>query len=156
MAQGGIKIIAKNKKAYFDYEILDVIEAGIVLTGPEVKSARGGKVNLKGSFVSLMQDEAGNPFVMGMHISPYSFADNRDYNETAKRRLLLKRSEIERLQKKMNEAGMSIVPTKMYFKRGLIKLEIGLARGKKKHDKRHDLKKKSQNRDIERSLKNFR
>lgn len=156
MAQGGIKIIAKNKKAYFDYEILDVIEAGIVLTGPEVKSVRGGKVNLKGSFVSLMQDEAGNPFVMGMHISPYSFADNRDYNETAKRRLLLKRSEIERLQKKMNEAGMSIVPTKMYFKRGLIKLEIGLARGKKKHDKRHDLKKKSQNRDIERSLKNFR
>ncbi len=147
-------LIAKNKKAFFDYEILDEMEAGIILSGPEVKSIRRGKVNLKGSFVSILSD--GKVYVNNMHVSPYSFADNSKYDEVRRRELLLKKSEIENLEKRLNEAGVSLIPTRIYLKKGLVKLAIALARGKKKHDKRHDLKKKSQNRDIERSLKRFR
>lgn len=147
-------LISKNRKAFHDYEILDELEAGIVLTGPEVKSIRGGKVNLKGSFASVLSD--GKVYVNNMHVSAYSFADNSAYDEVRRRELLLKRSEIEVLEKRLNEAGVSLIPTRIYVKKGLIKLAIALARGKKMHDKRHDLKKKSQNRDIERSLKRFR
>jgi SsrA-binding protein len=146
--------IAKNKKAFHDYEILEEIEAGIILTGPEVKSIRAGKVNLKGSFVSILND--GKVYVNGMHVSPYNFADNTKYDEVRRRELLLNRGEIERFAKATNEAGVSIIPTRVYLKKGLVKLAISLARGKKKHDKRHDLKRKSQQREIDRSLKNFR
>lgn len=147
-------LIAKNKKAFHDYEILDEMEAGMILTGPEVKSIRSGKVNLKGSFCSILTD--GKVYVNNMHVSPYNFADNRAYDEVRRRELLLKKSEIEMLEKRLNEAGVALIPTRVYLKKGMIKLAIALARGKKNHDKRNDLKKKSQKMDIERSLKRFR
>lgn len=146
--------IAKNKKAFHDYEILEELEAGIILTGPEVKSVRAGKVNLKGSFATILSD--GRIYVNNLHISPYNFADNKSYDEVRRRELLLKKSEKERLEKSLNEAGVALIPTRMYLKKGLVKLAVALARGKKQHDKRHDLKKKSQKREIERSLKRFR
>jgi SsrA-binding protein len=147
-------LISKNRKAFHDYEILDEMEAGIVLTGSEVKSIRDGKVNLKGSFASVLTD--GNVYVNNMHVSAYSFADNSAYDEVRRRELLLRRSQIDEIEKRLKEAGVSLIPTRIYVKKGLIKLAIASARGKKMHDKRHDLKKKSQNRDIERSLKRFK
>jgi SsrA-binding protein len=146
--------IAKNKKAFHDYEILEELEAGIILTGPEVKSVRAGKVNLKGSFASILSDD--RVYVNNLHISPYNFADNSGYDEVRRRELLLKKSEREMLAKRLNEAGVALIPTRLYLKKGLVKMAIALARGKKQHDKRHDLKKKSQQREIDRSLKRFR
>lgn len=148
------KVLAQHKKAFHDYEILEEMEAGIVLTGPEVKSIRRGRLNLKGSYVAVLQDEA--PWVVGMHVTPYSFADNKNYEETRRRKLLLNRQEIDKLERATKEAGVAIVPTRVYLKNGMIKMAIAIARGKKSYDKRHDLKKKAQQRDIDRSLKNFR
>ena len=146
-------VLAQHKKAFHDYEIIEEIEAGLVLTGPEVKSIRRGRLNLKGSYVVILQDQA--PWVVGMHVTPYSFADNRNYDEVRRRKLLLNRTEIDKLEKAVKTAGVSIVPTRVYVKKGMIKMAIAIARGKKSHDKRHDLKKKDQNREIERSIKGF-
>lgn len=145
--------LARNKKAFADYEILDTYEAGIQLSGPEVKSIRKGNANLKGSYVEFSRNHEA--FTRGIHISPYKPAAGHqtDYNPTRKRKLLLNKKEIEKLEKELNTAGVTIVPLDFHLKNNRIKLNIGVCRGKKKHDRRDELKKRAQNIDIRRSLK---
>ena len=133
-------IITTNKKAYFDYEILETLEAGIVLSGPEVKSAKGGKINLAGSYVTL--DGAGTPWLINAHIAAYPPAQQvqQNYNPTQSRKLLLKKKEIVNLIGKTKIKGLTLIPLKVYTKKGFVKIEIGLARGKKKWDKREAIK----------------
>lgn len=138
--------------AYSDYEILDTFETGIKLAGPEVKSSRAGNVNLKGGFVDV--DSNLEMWLNEAHISPYKFAHDRNLEPRRKRKLLLKKNEIIRITKQLNTKGVTCVPLDLYLKQGLIKLKIAIVRGKKKHDKRSDLKKKSQNLEIARALKN--
>lgn len=145
-----IKIIANNKKAYHDYHIDEVYEAGIMLKGTEVKSLRLGKANLKDSFCRISNGEI---FINNMHISPYEFGNRENHDPTRIRKLLLHRVEIDKLSKKVNEKGYSLVPTKLYFKAGKAKLEFGLAKGKKLHDKRESLKQKMASRDVARAMK---
>lgn len=141
-----------NKKAYFDYEILEKIEAGIVLSGPEVKSIRDGKANLKGSYVAVLSNI---PYVIEMHITEYPFAKVAGYEPKQKRALLLRKSEIEKLLTVEKTTGLSVIPLKLYFKRGLAKLEIGIGKGKKNYDKRDSLKKSAQKMEIQRAIKHF-
>jgi len=146
----GIKIIATNKKAYHEYFIDEVYEAGLVLTGTEVKSLRLGQVNIKESFCRLVGDEV---FINNMNISPYEQASRENVDPTRVRKLLLHKEEIAKLFRKVEERGFSLVPTKIYFKNGRVKLEIGVGRGKKLHDKRHTLKEKEANRDMARAIR---
>lgn len=140
-----------NKKARFNYELGERIEAGMVLTGAEVKSAKEGKVSLNESFARV--DEAGEIWLVNAHIHPYQFADNSAYDPTRSRKLLLKRQEILSLQKKMEGRNLTLVPTAMYLKKGKIKLELALGRGKKKWDKREAIKKKQERREQARLLR---
>ena len=146
----GIKIIATNKKAYHDYFIDEVFEAGLVLTGTEVKSLRLGKVNLKESFCRVKDGEV---FINNMNISPYDQGNRENHDPTRVRKLLLHREEIAKLIKKVEERGLSLVPTKIYFKDSRAKLEIGVGRGKKLHDKRQTLKQKEADREMAKALK---
>ena len=146
----GIKVVAKNSKAYHDYFIEDKYEAGIELAGTEVKSIRQGHVNLKDSFC-LIKD--GEMSVIGMHISPYEKGNIFNKDPLRVRKLLLHKSEINKMTGKMKEKGIAIVPLKVYFKGSLVKVEIGLARGKKLYDKRQDIAKKDQKREAEREFK---
>lgn len=149
-----MKIIAKNKKVFFDYEILETYEAGLELLGSEVKALRKSRVNLKDSFVRIVQGEA---FVFQMHISylETTYVHYRP-NETRERRLLLHRKQIDKLLGMVSERGVSIIPLKIYFNsRNLAKLEIALAKGKKLYDKRESLKQKILNREAQASLKNY-
>jgi SsrA-binding protein len=146
----GIKIIATNKKAYHEYFIDEVYEAGLVLTGTEVKSLRLGQVNLKESFCRIMGDEV---FINNMNISPYEQGNRENPDPTRVRKLLLHREEIDKLVRKVEERGFSLVATKIYFKNGRAKLEIGVGRGKKLHDKRHTLKQKEADREMARALR---
>lgn len=145
-----MKIFAENKKARFNYEILEKYEAGIILTGPEVKSVRAGQISIKESYATARQDEL---FLTNAHISPYKPALNIDYNPTKSRKLLLKKSEIIKLIGKAQSGGNTLIPLKVYLKNNLIKVEIGLGKGKKKYDKREVIKKREQERDIRRALK---
>lgn len=147
------KQLGVNKKAYFDYEIQEKIEAGLMLTGAEVKACRAGKVNLKGSYVAILED---GPYVMDLHITKYEFLDDKSYDAKVKRKLLLNRKEITRLEKAEKEAGMAIIPTELYLKNGLIKLEIAFGKGKKLHDKRQSIKNRESDRQIARTIKNLR
>lgn len=146
----GIKIIAKNKKARHDFFIDDTYEAGIELVGTEVKSIRLGKINLRDSYAQVRN---GEMFVYNMHISPYEMGNifNRDPLRT--RKLLLHKKEINKLAGLVAQKGYSLVPLSVYLKNGLVKLELGLARGKKLYDKRADLKAKDAKRDIEKHMK---
>lgn len=146
--------IAKNKKAYHDYAILDKFEAGLVLQGSEVKSIRAGRVNIKDSFVRFVQNEA---FLFNAHIGLLSTTHHYyGHEERGSRKLLLKRKEIEKLRLAVEKDGLTVVPLSLYFNRkNFIKVQIGLAKGKKQHDKRHDLKEKDMKRDIERAMKEF-
>ncbi len=146
----GIKIIATNKKAYHEFFIDEVYEAGMVLTGTEVKSLRLGQVNIKESFCRLVKGEV---FINNMNISPYEQASRENVDSTRVRKLLLHNAEIAKLFRKTEERGFSLVPTKIYFKNGRVKLEIGVGRGKKLHDKRHTLKEKEANRDMARAIR---
>lgn len=146
----GIKIIATNKKAYHEYFIDEVYEAGLVLVGTEVKSLRLGKVNIKESFCRLM---GGEVFVNNMNISPYEQASSDNHDPTRIRKLLLHGEEIAKLSRKVEERGFSLIPTKIYFKNGRVKLEIGVGRGKKLHDKRQTLKQKEADREMARALR---
>jgi SsrA-binding protein len=146
----GIKIIATNKKAFHEYFIDEVYEAGLVLTGTEVKSLRLGQVNLKESFCRIMGDEV---FINNMNISPYEQGNRENPDPTRVRKLLLHREEIDKLVRKVEERGFSLVATKIYFKNGKAKLEIGVGRGKKLHDKRHTLKQKEADREMARALR---
>ena len=134
--------ITINKLAYYDYQILDTFEAGLVLSGPEVKAVKNGGINLKGSYINIKDDRQAS--LVKAHISSYKPAQlvQRNYDPYQKRRLLLNRKELKILLGKSKEAGITVVPLKVYLKHGLIKLEIGIARGKKKYDKRETIKKR--------------
>ena len=148
----GIKVIATNKKAYHDYFIEETFETGIVLVGSEVKSIRQGSVNLKDTYC-IVRD--GELFIVNMHIAPYEKGSY--FNEDARRtrKLLMHRKEIMKLLGKVQEKGYTLVPTKLYFKGSLVKMEIALAKGKELHDKRDSIKKRDQNRDLERQLSRY-
>jgi SsrA-binding protein len=146
----GIKIIAENKKARFDYEIVDKFEAGLVLTGSEVKSIRDGAVNLKDSYIAFRNGEA---FLQNAHISVYKASSINNHEPERLRKLLMHREELNKISGRVQEKSLACVPLKMYFKGGRVKLEIGLGRGKKKHDKRQSIKKKESDRELARALK---
>ena len=146
-----IKIIANNKKAWHDYFIEDVYEAGLVLTGTEVKSIRLGKVNLKESFCRIKNGEV---FINNMNVSPYEQGNRENPSDpTRMRKLLLHRIEIGKLIRLVDEKGFALVPTKIYLKNGLVKVEIGVAKGKKLHDKRETLKQKEADRETSRAIR---
>ena len=150
MAKDSIKLIANNKKAYHDYFIEDTWETGISLHGTEVKSLRMGKCSIKESFIRI---ENGEVFVYGMHISPYEKGNIFNKDPLRVRKLLLHKQEINKLLGKMKEKGMTLVPLKVYLKGSLVKVEIGLAKGKKLYDKRADIAKKDQAREAQRDFK---
>ena len=146
----GLKLVANNKKAYFDYFILDKWEAGIELFGTEVKSVRMGKVSIKEAYIKIDKNEV---FIYNMHISPYEKGNIFNRDPIRVRRLLLHRSEINKMAGKTAEKGFAIVPLQVYLKNGLVKVEIGLAKGKKLYDKRQDIAKKDVRRENERDFK---
>lgn len=147
---GGFKLFANNKKAYFDYFIEDKWEAGLELYGTEVKSVRMGKVSVKEAYIKIEKNEV---FVYNMHISPYEKGNIFNRDPIRVRRLLLHRAEINKLAGKSAEKGYTIVPLQVYLKNGLVKLEIGLGKGKKLYDKRADIAKKDLRRENERDFK---
>lgn len=150
MGKDSIKLIANNKKAYHDYFIEETYEAGISLHGTEVKSVRMGKCSVKESFIRI---ENGEVIAYGLHISPYEKGNIFNRDPLRPKKLLLHKSEINKISGKISEKGYTLVPLKVYFKGSLIKVEIGLARGKKLYDKRQDIAKKDQRREAERSFK---
>jgi SsrA-binding protein len=139
-----------NKKAHFDYQILEVVEAGVILSGPEAKSARLGQVDLNNAHVRVA---AGVAEVINMHIYPYKFNSQEDYDPDRTRKLLLNKKEILAIENKIKQKGLTVVPTAMYTKGPKVKLEIGLARGKKQYEKREAIKKADLDREIERELR---
>lgn len=144
---------AKNKKAYHDYEILETFECGLVLSGDEVKSIRNNLANLTGAFVDV--DTKGEAYVNEMHIGQYSHSSNKSYDLVRKRKLILHKKEIEKIDESVSQKGVTTIPLELYAKQGLIKLKIGICRGKKLYDKRETLKKKSQQIEINRQLKRY-
>ncbi|MDQ6799235.1 MAG: SsrA-binding protein SmpB [Acidobacteriota bacterium] len=146
----GEKVIATNRKAFHDYFVLQKVEAGIALTGTEVKSLRDGLVNLKDSYVSFDHDEA---FLVGAHISPYTHGNLQNHEPERKRKLLLHRREIDKLFGQVVEKGLTVVPLRLYFKHGRIKAEIAVVRGKKLFDKRESEKKRELDREAEAAMK---
>lgn len=150
MAKESRKIIANNKKAFYDYFIEDKYEAGIALVGTEVKSLRMGKCSIKEAFVRIQKGEV---FIYGMHISPYEKGNIFNRDPLRARKLLLHRSEIRKLEGQIAQQGYTLVPLGVYLKGGLMKVEIGLARGKKKYDKRQEIAKKDQRREAEKQFK---
>lgn len=144
--------LAKNKRAFFDYELLERFEAGLMLTGAEVKSIKTGHISLKGSFVTMHDEEL---YLTNATISPYPFAKNlASYDPTRSRKLLVRKSEIKSLIGKLHIKGLTLVPLRVYTKKRLIKLEFAVGKGKKAFDKRSDIAKKEAKRKIERTLKN--
>lgn len=148
--ESGIRLIANNKKAYHDYFIEDTYEAGIELAGTEVKSLRMGKCSIKESFIQI---EYGEVFIYGMHISPYKKGNIFNKDPLRVRKLLLHTYEIRKIEAKIREKGYTLVPLKVYFKGSLVKVEMGVAKGKKLYDKRQDIAKKDQRRETEREFK---
>jgi SsrA-binding protein len=151
MAREGKKIIAENRKARHDYFIDDEYEAGIVLTGTEVKALRMGRANLKDSYARIKDGEV---YVHQMHIGPYPFAHYGNHEPLRPRKLLLHKSEIRRLYGKVNEKGHTLIPLRIYFKKGKVKIALALARGKRQYDKREAIKRRDEKRLLERELKN--
>ncbi|HSO17922.1 MAG TPA: SsrA-binding protein SmpB [Desulfosarcina sp.] len=153
MEKQAIKLVAENRKARHDYIIEDKYEAGIVLTGTEVKSLRLGKANLKDAYARIKNGEV---FVYQMHIGPYPFAYYNNHEPLRPRKLLLHNYEIKKLFGKVNEKGYSLIPLKLYFKGGKAKLSLALAKGKQSHDKRETIRRRDQKRELERERKNNR
>lgn len=147
---GGIKVVAKNRRARHDYELLELFEAGLVLTGSEIKSIRDNKVSLQRSYV---QNRNGQLWLMETHIAPYEHASYAQHEPTRPRKLMLHKREIAHIIDSLTLKGLTMVPTKMYLKNGWAKVEIALARGKKQHDKRADLAKRDADRQVERALR---
>ena len=152
MPKGEVKLIAQNKKARHDYTIVETIEAGIVLQGTEIKYIRNSRINLKDGFVRIRNGEA---FLVNVHISPYEQGNIFNHDPLRTRKLLLHKKQIDKLYGEMKQQGMSIVPLKVYLKDGYAKVLIGLAKGKKQYDKRESLKRKDQERQIARAMKNY-
>ena len=153
MKSPNIKVVCQNKKARYDYEIIEVIEAGMVLLGTEVKSLRQGRANLKDSYARIKDGEL---FLMQCHISPYTHAYYDNHEPDRVRKLLVHKREIKRLLGKTQEKGLTLVPLKIYFKDGKAKVELALARGKRSYDKRETLKRKTEERELERAIKDHR
>ncbi len=145
------KLIVENRKARHEYELFDRFEAGLSLQGTEIKSIRNGKVQLLDSYISFKDNEA---YIKGMHISPYEFGNRFNHDETRDRKLLLHKNEILKLEQSARLKGYTVVPVRLYLKKGLAKLEIALAKGKNLHDKRETQKQKDANREIQKALKN--
>lgn len=145
-----IKIVSDNRKARFNYEFIETYEAGIELTGPEVKSIKSGHISINESFATVKGNEI---WLTNAHVSPYKPASINNAEPTRPRRLFLKKKEIDHLLGKVQAEGFTMVPTKVYLSHGLIKVELALARGKKKHDKRETIKKRDIERDVSRELK---
>lgn len=143
---------SKNKKAYHDFEILDSFEAGIVLNGDEVKSIKASQVQLVGAYVDIENTEA---FLHAAHVSRYKFSHLETHDPTRKRKLILHKKEIEKIATALDTKGITAIPLELYSKKGLIKIKIGLCRGKKLHDKRDTLKKRDQEREIRKEIKKF-
>ena len=147
-------VLAINKDARFSYDLMEIFEAGLILSGAEVKTAKLGQVSLRGSYVSLRQhDGPARFYLVGAHFSPYKFSSQKEADPIRERELLLKKTELDHLIGKSKEKGLTLVPTKLYTKNGLIKLEFALARGKKLHDKRETIKRRDIDRDLKRTLK---
>jgi len=153
MNEAAERVLATNRKAFFNYEILDRLEAGIRLVGTEVKSIREGGLNFRDSFVDF---RGGELWLVGCRIGPYSHGNIQNHSEGRDRKLLLHRREIGKLGGKASEKGYTIVPLQAYFKNGKVKVEIGLARGKKSHDKRESIKRKDIERDTRQAVRERR
>lgn len=145
-----IKIICTNRKARHDYQVEEVIETGIVLTGPEVKSLRLGRANLKDSYAQV---KGGEIFLLQTHISPYENSPLAEQQPTRMRKLLLHGREIKRLMGKVQEKGLTLVPLKLYFHKGKVKVELALVKGKKQYDKRETIRKRDEERDMQRAIR---
>ncbi len=150
MATDGIKLVAKNKKARFNYELGDRLEAGMVLSGTEVKSLRLGKGNLTDAYAKIKDGEA---WLISCHISAYPYAHYDNHDPERPRKLLLHRRELRKLESKLAEQGYSLIPLAIYFKNGLAKVELALAKGKKLYDKRQSIKEREQKRDVARGMR---
>ena len=150
MANVATKLIADNRRARFEYELLDRFEAGIVLEGTEVKSLREGKLNLGDSYCVVERD--GEVYLKDAHISVYSHGTHSNHDPLRTRKLLLNRNEIRRLAQRVREKGLTLIPTRVYFKNGWVKVEIALAKGRKKYDKREKIKERDAEKDTERHL----
>ena len=146
----GIKIIVTNRRARYNYHFMDTWEAGIVLTGTEVKSLREGKINLTDSFAAV---DNGEVYLYNVHVSPYEQGSHFNHEPTRRRKLLLHRSEIRKLIGRVVEKGLTLIPTRVYFKRGRAKVEIALAKGKRDYDRRRTIADRDARRDMERTLK---
>lgn len=147
-----MKVVARNRKASHDYHIIDSIEAGIVLTGTEVKSIREGRVNLKDSFALIKHGEV---ILKNMHISKYSKNTGYDLDPLRDRKLLLHRKEILKLARLVDEKGITLVPLKLYLKNGFVKIELGIVKGKKQYDKRKEIARRDIERELKRTIKGF-
>jgi len=153
VAKEHIKIIADNRKARFDYHVVERFEAGMMLTGTEVKALRQGKANLKDSYARIKKGEV---FVYQLHISPYTHATYDNHDPLRPRKLLLHRQEIRQLFGKVNERGFTLVPLRLYFRDGLVKMELALAKGKLKYDKRDSIRRRDEQRDLQRQRKDYK
>ncbi len=151
MAHG--KVLTTNRKAYHEYHIEEAFEAGIALTGTEVKSLRDGRANLRDGYAAV---EGGEVFLANCHISPYTPANRFNHDPLRRRKLLLHRAEIRRLIGKVQEKGLTLIPLSLYLKNGRVKVELALCRGKKQYDKREDLKRRTQEREVAEALKKLR
>ena len=148
--KGNYRELTRNKKAYRDFQIIDTIEAGIELTGTEVKSAKAGNINLKDGYAFIRNGEI---FLKNVHISQYPFSHYENHDPTRTRKLLLHKKEIIRLNNRVKEKGYTLIPLRAYVKNGLIKIEIGLCKGKRLYNKREDIKKKDQLKELKKSFK---
>jgi SsrA-binding protein len=153
VAKDHIKLVADNRKALHDFFVEERFEAGMVLTGTEVKALRDGRANLKDSYARIKKGEV---WVLQMHISPYSHAYYNNHDPLRQRKLLLHKHEIRKLYGKMNERGYSLIPLKIYFREGKVKMELALAKGKRKYDKRESIKRRDEQRDLERQRKEYK
>ena len=152
MAKGEGNLLAQNKKARHDYHIVETIEAGIVLTGTEIKSVRAARIQLKDGFAQIKNNEV---WLVNVHIAPFEQGNIWNSDPERTRKLLMKKREIQHLANELKGTGMTLIPLKIYLKDGFAKVLIGLAKGKKSYDKREDLKRKDIDRQIDRTLKNF-
>lgn len=152
MPKGDGKLVAQNRKARHDYTVIDTVEAGISLQGTEIKSIRNNRINLKDGFVRFRNGEA---FLFNVHISPYDQGNLFNHEPRRSRKLLMHKKQIVKLHEESQKKGMTVIPLKVYIKNGYAKVLVGLAKGKREHDKRETLKRKDQEREIQRALKDY-
>lgn len=153
MPKGEGKLIAQNRKARYEYSILDTVEAGIVLNGTEIKSIRAGRINLKDGYAGIRN---GEMYLYNVHIAPFEKGNQFNHDPLRTRKLLMKKKQIDKFVGEVKQGGVTIVPLKVYIKNGYAKVLIGLAKGKKQYDKRESIKRKDQKRQVERALKDYR